>query len=230
MNDLLRKHGLSFLLLAAVSFSFGGTNQARAQASTASAAASAPGTASAGPAIDGFRTAKFGMSESTLRSAIEKDFSLPASAITKAENSLQRTTVLSVQVPGLVPDGGAAEVSYVLGYQSHKLIEVNILWSPEIDPKTTPAMLYQDGQSLQQYFASEAFPPDRTTGNIATPNGVLLFRATDTTGNAVLLILSGTISKDQKADKSVLDPNTLTLAYAADPLHPDVFQLTKGSF
>jgi hypothetical protein len=59
---------------------------------------------------------------------------------------------------------------------------------------------------------------------------VLLFRATDTTGNAVLLILSGTITKDQKVDKSVLSPTTLTLAYAANPLHPDVFQLTKGSF
>ncbi len=170
------------------------------------------------------------MTENQVRSAIEAEFKTPASAITETENQLQHTAVLSVLVPNLVPDGGAAAVSYVFGYQSHKLIEVNILWSPEIDPKTTPAMLYQDGQSLQQYFASEGFPADRSTGNIATPNGVLLFRATDTTGNAVLLILSGTITKDQKVDKSVLSPTTLTLAYAANPLHPDVFQLTKGSF
>ena len=227
MNDSLRHNTLRLLLLAAVSFGFGGLRLAQA---ADTAPASAATETAAGPAIDGFRPAKFGMTENQVRSAIEAEFKTPASAITETENQLQHTAVLSVLVPNLVPDGGAAAVSYVFGYQSHKLIEVNILWSPEIDPKTTPAMLYQDGQSLQQYFASEGFPADRSTGNIATPNGVLLFRATDTTGNAVLLILSGTITKDQKVDKSVLSPTTLTLAYAANPLHPDVFQLTKGSF
>jgi hypothetical protein len=217
MNILLRLNTLRFLLLAAFSIGAGGI----ALAQTAD---------TSGPAIDGFRNAKFGMSESQVKSAIETEFNTPASAITQTENELQHTAVLSVQVPNLVPGGGAAAVSYVFGYQSHKLIEVNILWSPQIDPKTTPQMLYQDGESLQQYFAGEGFPADRSTGNVATPNGVLLFRATDTTGNAVLLILSGTITKDQKVDKSVLSPTTLTLAYAADPLHPDVFQLAKGSF
>ena len=220
MTNTLRKNSLRLLLLAAVSFGLGGLHPAHA----------ADAVTSGGPAIDGFRAAKFGMSEDQVRSAIKADFNTSSSAITQTQNVLQHTEVLSVQVPGLVPDGGAAAISYVFGYQSHKLIEVNILWSPEIDPKTTPAMLYQDGQSLQQYFAGEGFPADRSTGNIATPNGVLLFRATDTTGNAVLLILSGTIQKDEKDAKSVLSPTTLTLAYAADPLHPDVFQLTKGSF
>jgi hypothetical protein len=186
--------------------------------------------AAAGPSIDGFRGAKFGMSESQVRAAIEAEFHQPAAAITRTENELQHTAVLSLQVPNLVPGGGTAAVSYVFGYQSHKLMEVNILWSPEIDPKTTPTMLYQDGETLQQYFAGEGFPADRSTGNIATPNGVLLFRATDAASNAILLILSGSISKDPKDNKTILTPTTLTLAYAADPMHPDVYQLAKGSF
>ena len=224
MTHSFHKLCLSLIILAA--FFCGIGNLPLAQA----ASSAAPADTAPGPAINGFRNATFGMNESQVRSAIAAEFKIPASAIVKTENQLQHTAVLSVQVPDLVPQGGAAAVSYVFGYQSHKLIEVNILWSPEIDPKTTPAMLYQNGESLQQYFAGEGFPADRSTGNIATPNGVLLFRATDTTGNAVLLILSGTITKSQKEDKSVLSPTTLTLAYAADPLHPDVFQLTKGSF
>jgi hypothetical protein len=218
MADSFRENTLRFFLLGTVYLGFGSPCLAQATA------------AAPGPAIDGFRGAKFGMSEAQVRNAIEADFRAPGNSIVQSENQLQHTTVLSVQIPDLVPDGGAAAVSYVFGYQSHKLIEVNVLWSPEIDPKTTPAMLYQDGESLQQYFAGEGFPADRSTGNIATPNGVLLFRATDTTGNAVLLILSGNVTKNPKADKSVLSPTTLTLAYAADPLHPDVFQLAKGSF
>jgi hypothetical protein len=183
-----------------------------------------------GPAIAGFRKANFGMTEAQVRATIKSDFNLPASAISDSQNMLQHTQVLSVQVPDLVPGGGTAAVSYVFGYQTHRLIEVNILWSPQIDPSITPATLYQNGESLQQYFAGEAFPADRSTGNVATPNGILLFRATDASGNAVLLILSGSMAKDPKSDKPVLSPAALTLAYAADPLHPDIFQLAKGSF
>ena len=231
MYHSLRATTLRFLLLAAFSFGFADHCLAQSLAQTDKAAASPAVTdTNPGPAIDGFRNAKFGMSQTQVRSAIESEFKIPASAIVQTENQLQHTAVLSVQIPNLVPSGGAAAVSYVFGYQSHKLIEVNILWSPEIDPNTTPAMLYQDGESLQQYFAGEGFPADRSTGNVTTPNGVLLFRATDTTGNAVLLILSGTITKNPKNGKSLLNPTTLTLAYAANPSHPDVFQLAKGSF
>jgi hypothetical protein len=228
MNFITRGKFFLLLLLICLCYNSHLAQAANTAAPTAPAAAAA--AASPGPAIDGFRNAKFGMSETAVRGVVQSEFKLPASAITQSENQLQHTAVLSVQVPELVPGGGAAAVSYVFGYTSHKLIEVNILWSPEIDPKTTPAMLYQNGESLQQYFASEGFPADRSTGNIATPNGVLLFRATDPTGNAVLLILSGTITKNAKSDKSVLNPTTLTLAYAADPMHPDVFELAKGSF
>jgi len=88
----------------------------------------------------------------------------------------------------------------------------------------------QNGESLQQYFAHEGFPAGRVTGNIAIPAGVLLFRATDEGGNAVLLILAGKLVKEQKTNKAVLNPTALTLAYAADPAHPDIFKINKGSF
>jgi hypothetical protein len=219
MQTRLRKNTLRLVLSTAICLSFGALGPAHAADNLP-----APSPANAGPSIDGFRTAKFGMNEVQLRNTIISDLKVSADAITKTENQLQRTTVLSVQVPDLVPQGGTATVSYVLGYQTHRLIQVNIIWSPEIDPKTTPMMLYQ------QYFASEDFPANRSTGNIATPNGILLFRATDSAGNAVLLILSGNMTKNQKDNTTALSPTTLTLAYAADVLHPDVFQLPRGSF
>jgi hypothetical protein len=225
MNTTLRDT-LVRTFVVALMFASGAPQLAQAAGTAAPAATATP----AGPVIDGFRNAKFGMTEAQVRSAIAAEFKIPAGAITATENQLQRTTVLGIQIPDLVPQGGIAAISYVFGYQSHRLMEVNILWSPEIDPNTTPHMLYQNGVTLQQYFAGENFPADRSTGNIATPNGVLLFRATDAGGNAVLLILSGTVTKNPKDNATELNPTTLTLAYAADPLHPDVFQLPKGSF
>jgi hypothetical protein len=226
MNDRIKKFGASLPVAALILF---GAAPGRADLPAATPASSTAAV-SPGPAISGFRNAAFGMTQAQVKTVIEKTFKLPASAINAAENALQHTQVLSVQVPDLVPGGGTAAVSYVFGYQTHKLIEINIVWSAQIDPKITASVLYQNGESLQQYFAAEGFPPERSTGNVATPNGILLFRATDTSGNAVLLILSGAMSKDAKTDKSVLSPQALTLAYAADPLHPDVFQLAKGSF
>ena len=221
-------HFLPPLLVALLAL---GTVQAARATDATPAAATAPTAGpDQGPSINGFRTAQFGMTQAQVRGAIETGFKMPAGAITSSVNPLQHTAVLTVQVPDLVPGGGTASVSYVFGYQSHRLIEVSVVWSKAIDPKITPTMLYQNGESLQQYFAAEGFPAQRSTGNIATPEGVLLFRATDPAGNAVLLILSGTMSKDPKSDKSILAPAALNLAYAADPQHPDVFQLTKGSF
>jgi hypothetical protein len=225
------------LLPAVLLLSLGMTGAAAAQvipsaaaATIAASSANQSAIANPGPAIAGFRNATFGMTQAQVRSAIETEFKLQGTAIKAGENDIQHTAVLNIQVPDLVPGGGTANVAYVFGYQTHKLIEVNILWSKVVDPNITPQMIYQNGQSLQQYFAGEGFPPQRSTGNIATPDGVLLFRATDPTGNAILLILSGTMAKDQKSDKSTLTPAALTLAYAANPQHPDVFQLNKGSF
>jgi len=225
MHNRMKKLGLALPVAAAIVF---GATAGRADLPAAPALNAAD--TNPGPVISGFRSATFGMSESQVRNVITRTFKIAPNAINAAENPLQHTQVLSVQVPDLVPGGGTAAVSYVFGYQTHKLIEINIVWSAQIDPKITPTMLYQNGESLQQYFAAEGFPADRSTGNVATQNGILLFRATDTTGNAVLLILSGAISKDAKTEKSVLSPQSLTLAYAADPQHPDVFQLAKGSF
>jgi hypothetical protein len=187
-------------------------------------------TAGAAVSIDGFRNATFGMSQAQVRAVIASDFKLPESAVKQSTNDTQRTTLLSISVPDLLPSGGTASVSYIFGYQTHKLIEVNVLWSRATDPKMTATMLYQNGLSLQQYFAGAGFAPDRSAGNIATPDGILLFRATDPSGNAVLLILSGAVKKDPKSDKATLDPAALTLAYAANPLHPDIYSLPKGSF
>lgn len=219
-------------LLSALSF---GILLPAANASAQNATGSVPSpdqlqANSSGASITGFRNAEFGMTQAQVLAVINTEFNIPGSAVKRSLNNVQRTAVLNISVPNLIPGGGAASVSYIFGYQSHGLIEVNILWSQATDSKITAATLYQNGESLQQYFAAAGFSPDRSTGNIAMPNGILLFRATDSSANAILLMLTGIVKKDQNASKGTLYPTALTLAYAANPLHPDVFSLPKGSF
>lgn len=180
--------------------------------------------------IRGFRGAEFGMTESQVRAAIPSNLDVSASAIHTSENPVQKTAVITVKAPNLLLDGGAADVTYVFGYHSHNLIEINILWSKATDPKITLAQLERNGAELQTYFRGEGFPPDRTAANLAVPGGLLLFRANDKAGHAIVLVLAGTVTKNAKSDKATLVPTSLSLAYAADPEHPDVFELKHGSF
>ena len=180
--------------------------------------------------IRGFRGAEFGMTESQVRAAIPSNLDVSASAIHTSENPVQKTAIITVKAPNLLPDGGAADVTYVFGYHSHKLIEINILWSKATDPKITLAQLERNGAELQTKFRGEGFPPKGTAANLAVPGGLLLFRANDKAGHAIVLVLAGTVTKNAKSDKATLVPTSLSLAYAADPEHPDVFALKHGSF
>jgi hypothetical protein len=184
--------------------------------------------------VDGFRSAHFGMAEADVRKAIGTDFKLSGSAIRSGENPLQHTKVLSITLPALLPDSGKATVDYVFGYKSQRLVEVNISWSAASDPSNVSAMLLRTGATLQTYFQGEGFPANQTAVNAVLANGsILLFRGTDMTGHAVVLILAGPLSRPDKTDKSrriQMTPAILSLAYAADPAHPDVFQLQKGAF
>jgi len=90
-----------------------------AQAAVPSDQTPAPAAPAAQPvSIDGFRSAHFGMSEQETRKAIEADFKLSGSAVRPGDNPVERTRVLSVTVPDLVPDSGKAVIDYVFGFKS----------------------------------------------------------------------------------------------------------------
>lgn len=204
----------------------------RAQAPAPSApAAPAPAAPTEAVSIDGFRSAHFGMTEAEIRKAVEADFKLSGSALHASDSPVERTHVLSVTVPDLVPDSGKAVVDYMFGYKTKRLIEVNITWSAAADPANKPETLVHTGTTLQGYFQSETFPAGQAVANAVLANGgVLLFRGTDPGGHTVVLLLNGPVHQDAKEHKAQMTPAVLSLVYAADPTHPDVFRLQKGTF
>jgi len=181
--------------------------------------------------IDGFRSAHFGMTEAEVRKAIEADFKLTGSAVRPGDNPVERTRVLSITVPDLVPDSGKATVDYVFGFKSQRLIEVNLAWSAATDPANKPTTLLHTGATLQAYFQGETFPAGQSVANAMLANGgLLLFRGTDPAAHTVVLLLSGPVKQDTKEHQAQLTPTVLSLVYAADAAHPDVFRLQKGAF
>lgn len=189
-----------------------------------------PAPAADAAAIEGFRSARFGMTEAELRAAIRRDFPQAAERIVSEQTPVERTQVLTVTVPNLIPDAGNARVSYILGHQSKRLIQVTILWGPPADPTVRPEALVNAAEALRAHFASLGWRPGSVAGGVALADGsTLVFRGLDAEGRmAQLQVLPAAAAPNAPANAP--RPFGLRLAYVADPLNPDVFRLQRGQF
>jgi hypothetical protein len=186
------------------------------------------GRSAAQPAtIEGFRGAHFGMDEQQIRQAIRRDF--PGAAVTSAVNPSEKTTVLSVTVADLLPETGNARISYILGYRSKRLVQVNLLWISDRSASSDEALV-GTANSLRDYFMSKSYKPERTIANRQiAEDAIVVFRTSDLNGRTILLVITGTPSASH-ISKQGQSPLTLELAYIEDPAHPDIFRINSGQF
>ena len=180
--------------------------------------------------LDGFRSAKFGMTEAEVRAAIVKDFGAKPEAVKVQDYAAEKTRIIEVTVPDLLSGGGKADVTYTLGYKSHALIQVGVVWSAVIDATVTPATLTQNADVLGHHFAAAGYKPDTVVQNAVLPDGsILIFRGADSDGHMTNLTLSGD-TKTDKDGKKRMTPATLMLHYIQDPKNPDTYRLSDGQF
>jgi hypothetical protein len=204
-------------------------------AQSAPAVPAAPSAATPAPAtpavaeVTGFRSARFGMTEAQVRSAIERDFRVPQDAIQTEENKAEQTHVLVVQVPDVLPGGGKANVSYVLGFKSKTLIQVGLSWSKATDDKITPEQLFSNANVLRSHFVTAGYKPDTIATNMPVNGGILMFRGSDAQDRTTMLLLQGTFSQGENNQRE-MTPTALLLFYIADAKSPDVYRLPAGSF
>lgn len=177
----------------------------------------------------GFRSSRFGMTPDEVRAAMIDDFDLTGDDIIDGMNRAERTRVLSAIVPDILPEGGAAQVSYVFGYRSETLIQAGILWSSATDPAITPDLLAANGDVLRAHFSGAGYPADRVATDVVLETGLLLFRGADAQGRTVILLQQGEFT-DGVAGQLPLTPTSLTLLYALDPENPDILTLNEGDF
>lgn len=179
--------------------------------------------------VSGFRSAKFGMSENDVKTAIAKDFNIKADAIRADTNPSEQTKILTIKAADVLPGGGTAEVSYVFGFKSKTLIQVGVAWSKAVDEKITPEQLFSNSTVLRTHFLAAGYKPDTVATNMPVNGGVLMFRGSDAKDRTTMLILQGTFAQGEK-DQRILTPTGLVLFYVADAKSPDVYRLPAGSF
>jgi hypothetical protein len=203
-------------------------------AAPAPAADPAPGAKAADAVkfeLQGFRSAKFGMTEAEVRRAIQSDFQLGEKDVKRTEHPVQRTVVLTVQAPEVLAGGGRAEIAYVLGYQTHKLIQVGITWSTALDPKVNADKLIASANLLSDTLLSAGYKAATiVTNKLLNNGGLLVFKGSDEKAHTTALMLQGENKPGKAEGDRVLTPGALVLLYIANAEKPDVFKIAPGQF
>lgn len=180
--------------------------------------------------VDGFRNARFGMTEAQVREAIGKDFKLSGDAIQKVEDPTERTSALIVKVNDLLPDSGPAVVAYLLGYKSKKLFRVNVIWGQEIGSPTKPDQIVGAANALRNYLLGQGYRQEGLILNQPLGNdNVLVFQGTDTQGRLTELILGILKKPPAKADaQPEVAGASMRLSYVEKPADPDIYRVPGG--
>jgi hypothetical protein len=185
--------------------------------------------------LEGFRSAHWGMTEAQVKAAIRKDFNIPAEKQQAEENPSERTTVLSVTVNDLLEGAGKARISYIFGYSTKKLIEVNIVWGNTIDPQAQPERIVAGANQLRTLFLNAGYDSQTVASNVATADGMItVFQGQDADKHMTLLRLVSTpapaAAKQHGKGEAARPTVVLFLSYLLDARNPDVYRLKKGLF
>lgn len=233
---MIGKHVVALLLGAALQVA--SPSWAQQPAGGPSAPKPAPAkTAKPAYEVKGFRSAAFGMTEADVRAAIIKDFGVKAEDIHLTSNALERTTALTVSLPSLDPGPGPAVIAYILGYQSKKLIQVNVVWARSSKTEKIDTGPYiVAGVQLVNYFSEFGWRDGKMVLGMATgPNSLALFAAEDDKTGAVQVVADGvTLQRKTEGGRIEATPQpangvSLRVSYIANRTAPDVFRL-KGGF
>lgn len=196
----------------------------------AAVAPSAPATAAKQAQVEGFRNARFGMTEAQVRDAIGKDFKLSGDAIQRVEEPTERTTALIVKVNDLLPDSGPAVIAYLLGYKTKKLFRVNVIWGQEIGSPTKPEQIVGTANALRNYLLGQGYRQEGLILNQALgDDNILVFQGTDEQSRLTELILGITKKPPAKPDaQPEVVGASLRLSYVEKPKEPDIYRVPGG--
>ena len=175
--------------------------------------------------VDGWRSAKFGMTENQVERAILKDFKVPAKRLLREEHPTEKTIHLTIYLKDLIHNGGFTRVSYVLGYKSKRLTKVELLWGNGVqnkDIKIDSKLVLAASLLLGKYFKKQGYQKEGYVDNVKLKDGeIIQNRRQDDKGRMILLRLhSFDPKKPKKTDKNI----ALILSYVKNINKRDIFR------
>jgi hypothetical protein len=180
--------------------------------------------------ITGFRSAKFGMDEKKVIRAIGKDFKISRSKVKRKVHPTEKTTNLELTVPKLMATGGTAKIGYILGMESKKLVQVNVVWGFGTDKDFNPEGVVGVANLLRDHFTKKRYQKGLVLNGRVNDSTIVVFRGRDEKGSQILLILNQPIAKKGEDPAEAIKRTNLRLAYQLAPDTPDILSIKEGDF
>lgn len=186
--------------------------------------------------VDGFRSAKFGMSQQQVIKAIFDDFKIPKSKIILRKNPTEQTTAYLVRVDNILPESGPAQVGYIFGFRTKKLFQVNVIWGNPVVKEANPEGLVSTANLLRNHLLRKGFKRDQMIANAQLKDGsILVFRGADKNGRMVIVLLNNPAFNPDPKSKEKVNPEmvkkmSLRLSYIEKPGSPDIYKIGKDEF
>lgn len=182
--------------------------------------------------IVGFRSAHFGMDAAQVRSAIAQDFKPMPDSMRMVSNPAENTQMLLVRVAKLEPGPGPANISYIFGAKSKRLMHVNVVWQTEAKPSDEARnQIAAASLQLTNYFRELSWMPGASASGLPNGgNGVILFVGSDPNSAGVEVQVTGVATYGVESVPTKPEGAArLVLSYAADIKNPDIAAIKPGA-
>jgi hypothetical protein len=189
---------------------------------------------------DGFQGARWGMSMDEVKAAIAAAWPDALATAKVQVDDAARTTALAVTVATLAPGPGPAQVSYVFGAASHRLVAVHQTWTLPGNPDAVQrAALLRAATTLASDLVGYQWPDFATTrGRVTAPGELILFAGRDFHGGGVEIRVGGVALdvelpgpvRKQAHRAAPAGPAHLRKSLVANIDHPDIYTIPPGAF
>ena len=181
----------------------------------------------------GYRSAHLGMDEAAVLEAIEADFAISPDSVERSANTVEKTTSLTVTVSDLVDFTGRTEISYIFGYRTKKLVQVNLVWRVRSKFVGATQRLKWAAKAMANRFALWGLSRTEIGHNTKTRDGAtILFRSQAESG--MIASISLKVPSEDKASLSVSlsvdEGYWLRVAFIENTSAPDIFKIEPGQF
>jgi hypothetical protein len=180
--------------------------------------------------VDGFRSAKFNMTEKQVTRAIDKDFKIARSKIKRSTHISEQTLSLDFTVPNLMSTGGAAKIAYIFGQKSKKLMQVNVVWGKGVAKDVSSEGVVAVANLLRGHFQKKRYQEDVVINGKINNATLVVFRGRDKKGRMILLIMNSPVPQEGQSAKEAAKNIQLRLAYKLNPTSPDILTIKDGDF
>jgi hypothetical protein len=188
----------------------------------------------------GFGGARWGMSMDEVKAVIAATWPDALAGARVQVDEAARTTALAITVPALAPGPGPADISYVFGASSKRLVAVHQTWTIPGNPGDVQrAGLLRSATALASELVGYQWPDFATTrGRVTAPGELILFAGRDFAGGGVEIRVGG-VALDVELPGAVRKqehraapggPAHLRKSLVASIDHPDIYTIPPGAF